>query len=161
MGSAFVPLARSVGSGRLPIGRPCLTLRRLLATTAIDGKSAAVNSQSLPAPCAVPGIDDQSVVGPSAADDSQADCAEDTSAGSGRPEPVARSKNRFGRPEVHLWPEVDRQLQIDMGLSVGTEITQELLRKRLREAFAARSGRGPHGRSSEYCRAVNGEQDGL
>ncbi|CAK0897181.1 unnamed protein product [Prorocentrum cordatum] len=50
------------------------------------------------------------------------------------------------------------------GLDSGAEVTQELLRQRLRAAFAERERRcagGGDGVSAEYCRAVNGEQDGL
>eukprot|EP00931_Biecheleriopsis_adriatica_P060428 TRINITY_DN36296_c0_g1_i1.p1 TRINITY_DN36296_c0_g1~~TRINITY_DN36296_c0_g1_i1.p1 ORF type:complete len:470 (+),score=80.18 TRINITY_DN36296_c0_g1_i1:114-1412(+) len=43
------------------------------------------------------------------------------------------------------------------GLQAGAEVTQELLRSRLRKAFQAREGLG----IGAYCRAVNGEQDGL
>eukprot|EP00927_Polykrikos_kofoidii_P077424 TRINITY_DN74361_c0_g1_i1.p1 TRINITY_DN74361_c0_g1~~TRINITY_DN74361_c0_g1_i1.p1 ORF type:complete len:517 (-),score=95.32 TRINITY_DN74361_c0_g1_i1:117-1667(-) len=41
------------------------------------------------------------------------------------------------------------------GLQAGVEVTQEMLRARLRAAFAARKGSG------EFCRLVHGELDGL
>lgn len=43
------------------------------------------------------------------------------------------------------------------GLEVGVELSQAELRRRLRKAFAARDALG----SSEFCRAVHGELDGL
>jgi len=44
------------------------------------------------------------------------------------------------------------------GLEAGADVTQELLRRRLREALAVRSRAFPTG---DHYRAVNGEQDGL
>jgi len=43
------------------------------------------------------------------------------------------------------------------GLATGTEVTPEMLRGRLRKAFAARGSSG----QGDYCRVVHGEADGL
>lgn len=45
------------------------------------------------------------------------------------------------------------------GVASGTEVTQELLSARLKSAFAQRQRR--HGEGAAYCRAFNGDQDGL
>ncbi|CAE8615553.1 unnamed protein product [Polarella glacialis] len=47
------------------------------------------------------------------------------------------------------------------GLDKASEVTQELLRARLRRAFAAREARCEGAEKAFYGRAVNGEQDGL